>query len=434
MTTAGLSLEQAPPLSVPLRFFLTAPLFGMVAAATLLVAGPEALLSRWLPETLALTHLFVLGVLTMVMCGALFQMLPVLVGVRVLRPRLWGGICHLLLAGGTLTLATAFLTAAPFAFRLAMLLLGAALGLFIVVIGAGLLRAPRVHDSVRGMRWAVGGLAVTLGLGLALTLGHGWESFPILRVPLTDLHAGWGLLGWVALLITVVSWQVIPMFQMTPEYPALLRRWFPVAVFVLLAWQSVSAAIAWPGSPLPVAGLAAACASYAIWTLVLLGRRRRTIGDVNLWFWRLGMAALILAAPLALAVRLGMPPAGSRLTLAPALLFLTGFAFSVVNGMLYKIVPFLVWLHLQQRIGENPAARGRVAPPNMRAVIREPRARTQWWLHATGLVLLLGGLAAPVLLRPAALVWFASFALLFYNLSAAMLLYRSEAARIAACS
>ncbi|MBM5811692.1 MAG: hypothetical protein FJ191_06960 [Gammaproteobacteria bacterium] len=433
MTSAALSLEQAPPLSVPLRFFLTAPLFGMAAAAMLLLAGPDVLLSRWSPATLALTHLFVLGVLTMVMCGALFQMLPVLVGAHVRRPRLWGGICHGLLAGGTAALAAAFLTTAPLAFRCALMLLGGGLALFVVVLGGGLLRAPRVHDSVRGMRWAAGGLAVTVGLGLALTLGHAWASLPILRVPLTDLHLSWGLLGWVALLITVVSWQVIPMFQMTPEYPRWLRRWMPAAIFALLAWFSLSAAVTWPGSSLPLAGLAAACAGYAVWTLVLLAQRRRTIGDVNLWFWRLGMAALIAAALFALAGRFGLPPAASRLALAPALLFLAGFALSVVNGMLYKIVPFLVWLHLQQRIGEHPAARGQVAPPNMRAVIREPRARAQWWLHAAGLTLLLAGLAAPVLLRPAAVVWFASFALLGYNLFTAARLYRSEAARIAAC-
>lgn len=433
MSTA-LSLEQAPPLSVPLRFFLTAPLFGALASAVLLFAGPEALSSRWMPAALAVTHLFALGVLTMVMCGALFQMLPVLVGVRVLRPQLWGAICHVLLVGGTLALAGGFLTAAPLAFRLALLLLGAALGLFLVVIGAGLLRAPRVHDSVRGMRWAIGGLAITLALGIALTLGHGWESVPILRMPLTDLHLGWGLLGWVAMLIAVVSWQVIPMFQMTPEYPAALRRWLPATVFALLAWSSLSAWMAWPGSPLPMAGLAAACAAFAVWTLYLLSRRRRTVGDANLWFWRLGMVALLLAALLGVAARIEFPAGGTRFALAPGLLFLAGFAFSVMNGMLYKIVPFLVWLHLQQRIGENPAARGRIAPPNMRVVVREPRARAQWWLHIVALALLLAGLAVPVLLRPAALLWLASFAMLGYNLVAAALLYRRECARIAACT
>ena len=53
MNTAGLSLEQAPPFSVPLRFFLTAPWFLVLAAALILWEGPGIFASRWLPATLA---------------------------------------------------------------------------------------------------------------------------------------------------------------------------------------------------------------------------------------------------------------------------------------------------------------------------------------------------------------------------------------------
>ena len=54
---ALLSFEQSPPISAPLRFFLTAPLFGMLAGALLLWGGPDLLASRWTPGALALTHL-----------------------------------------------------------------------------------------------------------------------------------------------------------------------------------------------------------------------------------------------------------------------------------------------------------------------------------------------------------------------------------------
>jgi len=43
--------------------------------------------------------------------------------------------------------------------------------------------------------------------------------------------------------------------------------------------------------------------------------------------------------------------------LLAGLLFLIGFAVSVVTGMLYKIVPFLAWFHLQARLGYKPASR-----------------------------------------------------------------------------
>ena len=37
----GLSLDQAPPLSVPLRFFLTAPAFGVLGGLALALGGAE---------------------------------------------------------------------------------------------------------------------------------------------------------------------------------------------------------------------------------------------------------------------------------------------------------------------------------------------------------------------------------------------------------
>ena len=80
INTAGLSLEQAPPISIPFRFFLTAALFGFAASLLFFYIGPDLLVTRWSPLTLGFTHAFTLGVIAMVMCGAMTQMLPVLAG------------------------------------------------------------------------------------------------------------------------------------------------------------------------------------------------------------------------------------------------------------------------------------------------------------------------------------------------------------------
>ena len=72
---ASLSFEQAPPISVPFRFFLTAPLFGVAAGLLLIWFGADALASRWNAPTLALTHLLTVGFMLEAMCGALLQIL-----------------------------------------------------------------------------------------------------------------------------------------------------------------------------------------------------------------------------------------------------------------------------------------------------------------------------------------------------------------------
>lgn len=430
--TAALSLEQAPPLSVPLRYFLTAPLFGVAAAVLLFWQGPEIVISRWMPATLALTHLMVLGVLTMVMCGALFQLLPVLAGVRVTHPVRVGGLCHALLVSGSIALAVGFLGGGAVAFGVSIVMLGAAFGLFVFFVGNGVRAAPHRHDSVRGMGHALLALAITAVLGLMLAWGHARHGLPPWRVPLTNLHVAWGLPGWVLVLMAAVAWQVVPMFQMTAEYPAALRRGLTALLVLAVTVLSALSLLAPAWTAVPVGVLALLVGTFALRTLVLLARRRRARGDASLAFWRLSMVSLALTSVAAPLGQMLTGPAGDAAAFFAGVLFIAGAATSVIHGMLCKIVPFLVWLHLQQQLAACPGAIGRFTPPNMHAVLPEPRARIQFMAHALALVLLLAGLFFPALLRPAAVVWLVSFVMLGANLVLAARLYRDAQQRMRA--
>ena len=152
MTGPGLSLTQAPPIAVPLRFFLSAPLFGIAAAALLFWTGPGMWETRWSAPVLALTHLVTLGMLAMGMLGALMQMLPVLAGCPLPRPRLVSGVVHVLVSLGALALAGGFLLASPALTQLAMFALGAGLIFVAVLILLRLMRVSAHNRSAAAMR------------------------------------------------------------------------------------------------------------------------------------------------------------------------------------------------------------------------------------------------------------------------------------------
>ncbi|MCC7279812.1 MAG: hypothetical protein IT487_16055, partial [Chromatiaceae bacterium] len=105
INTRGLALDQAPPFPIPARFFLTAPLFAILAGLLLVWEGPALLASRWMPAALAAVHLITLGYLGQVMSGALLQLLPVVVGAPVPAVRWVGAVTHAGLALGALSLA-----------------------------------------------------------------------------------------------------------------------------------------------------------------------------------------------------------------------------------------------------------------------------------------------------------------------------------------
>lgn len=109
MFNQGLSLDQAPPISVPFRFFLTAPIFAILIGVLFLVYPAEVITNRFSNETIAIVHLFTLGVLSMIIFGAMQQMMPVLAGAPIKRARLFATIVHSSLTIGTLCFALKFL-------------------------------------------------------------------------------------------------------------------------------------------------------------------------------------------------------------------------------------------------------------------------------------------------------------------------------------
>lgn len=432
MYNADLALDKAPPIDAPFRFFLTAPLFGMGAAVLLVWFGPQALATRWTLPLLALTHLITLGVLAMVMVGAVVQMVAVVAGSPINHPRLLSGLVHIALVAGVVALGTALLGAGDGWMALAILFLGLGIAGFVVIALQTLMRAPRAHDTVLGMVLAVVSLAVTLGLGLSLAAGHAFESIPLQRFPLTDAHLGWGIAGWIGLLVVGVAFQVVPMFQITPNYPDWMRRWLIKVIFVGLLLWSIGDLLAFWVAPVWIwlarAGgvfLLAAFGAFAIITLRLQTQRRRRLPDVTTDFWRAGMIAVFIAGLVWLVAQIWPAFAGHHsYPLLLGTLLLGGFALSVVNGMLYKIVPFLVWFHLQNKMLTATSVT-LVRVPNMKQIVPDVWARRQLRVHLAALLLLLGATLYPLFLTHlAAVAFFISFALLFWNVLGASFIYR----------
>jgi hypothetical protein len=416
-----LSFEEGPSLSVPLRFFLTAPLFAIAAAAVMLWYGPAALLSRWAMPTLAATHLMTLGFLAMNMVGALMQILPVVAGVNLLAPKRTASVVFLLLGAGTVALSAAFLFFIPALFGVAGLLLGGAFLWLLVSIVPGLRRCTpgSAAATVNTIRLALMSLLVTVSLGLTLAVGLGWSlSWPVLQI--TDAHAAWGLVGWVGLLLMGVGFQVIPMFQATPVYPRAAS--FPLASLLaaMLAAWSLTALFdgEWVESLRSVLGfiILGSVFGFAVVTLWLLQRRRRPAAEATTLFWRVSMASLAACAPVYLSHLESRP-------LLLGILLIAGCGFSAVNGMLYKIVPFLLWYDLQSRSGLD-----RKSVPSIRLLSDDARARQQFWLHLASLLLLVGAAMVPEFLaRAAALMFGMSCLRLWWNLMKACLAYRRAA-------
>jgi hypothetical protein len=411
-----MQFEKSPSLALPLRFFLTAPLFALAAALLLGWHGAETLTSRWSPFPLALTHLLTLGFLMMSMAGALLQILAVVTGIVVPRLRLTAIVVHAALTAGTALLAAGFWLAQAPLFRLALPLLALALLWLVAACALGIWRSGGSSAILAAIRLALAALTVAVLLGLSMGSAFGWQ-FSLQLQQLTGLHVLWGLLGWVCLLMIGVAYQVVPMFQVTPSYPPRLMRWLAPALFVLLLLWSALETVDHRWQLAAEVPLAAGLALFALVTLHLQARRKRSERDVTVLFWRAGMLSLLGCVVLWAVGRI-WPGAAPAPVLLGAL-FLLGFAWSAINGMLYKIVPFLVWYHLQSQV----TARGIV--PNVKLILPEQRAFGQFMAHLAALALLLAAILWPgPLVQAAAVALAISSGWLWLNLVRAGSVYR----------
>ena len=428
---ADLSLQQAPPFSVPARFLVSAPLFGLIAALVLLWFGPDIISHRWTPEILAVTHFLTLGFLAMSMLGAMMQLMPVLMGMDIPRPVLFSSIIHTPLFLGSLCLGLAWLLQINQLFVLAMILLGFSFTTFVVVAIDRLLRSASRHVTRDMMMLALLALLITACLGIYLSMGYSVQTFPLAR-QLTDLHLSWGLFGWVLLLIMAVAYQVIPMFQITDEYPALHQRWMGWSVFTALL--GLSLAYIWPIETIRFLFtilLASCLLIFALTTLWVLHKRRRQLVDTTMRFWQLAMISLLLLTLswlIPTIMHLDLP------VFLLGVLMIHGFAMTTINGMMYKIMPFIIWLHLSvhnKNLRDKGKRKSQVKVPHMRKIIPEAAGVWQFRCHLSSLVLLIVATIWPLwFYYPAALMFAIAQAFLLFNLLKAVHFYNIKIAEL----
>lgn len=365
--------RQGLPAWMPLRFLLTgvgaAAVFGLLLPWLL----PEALSAPQAPHILALVHLATLGWLTMVVLGALQQLLPVIL-VTPLRGSLPARLAYPVYAAGVLLLISGFALNRP-----PLLAVGGSLVVLAVLALVGVLGVTMRHAtthplSLRYLVAALGYLVVVVALGLTLALNL---QFGFLGAALTHLllaHVLLGVVGWLTTMLMGVSYTLARLFALAHRHDDCWGR----IVFVLLNVGVMGLALGFTMSwPVAVLALPGACLVAAVWLYaadfvrLLRGRLRKALEPTQ-YCAAAGAAYLVVLVPGGLVVAL-VGWGDTRLVTALGLAALVGWLGQNTLGYLYKIVPFLVW---QDRFG---ARVGRERVPLMRDLVRASWAWASFW-------------------------------------------------------
>ena len=382
---SGLAFASAPRPSLPMRFLIAALAWGAVAGLWLAWQGEITLLSRWTPATLVLVHVFALGLLGNAMLGSLVQFLPVAAGSPLPGTRVVPWLHAAFNAGLVLLLAT--FAASSHALALpAGGLLGGSLAIFVLLALVAVIRGKGARVVREGIGLALLASIATAALGLLLLAARtGWRG-PA-AAGMVDVHAAFGVIGWVLGLLAAVGGVTLPMLQGTRALPTPALRTWQIALVLTLGIGVATQAGVLPGGAWRLAAWPPA--AFALAVCVLQARAPHRRNPVLRRFWQAGCACLFAASLLALRPDVPLVPLG-------VLVLGVGLPLLVV-GMALEITAFLTWIALRQRVPRG------VRVPGVGSLFEEADRRRAFVLHAVAGAWLVAAAFAPALARSAGL-------------------------------
>lgn len=383
--------------------YFAAGLLSLLAAEAMMSVGfgfpAEALRA---PATLVLIHLVTIGWLSLTMCGALCQFIPVLTE-RPLHSN-WLPLPALgLLMTGLITLVLGFLRLEG-RLQIDLPLLSVAA----VVLGAGfalvIWNLARTLWSARPLALpaqfvatglvAVGATA-TLGMIFALVLDQTMTGSVLVLIHsgALPIHIVAGLGGWLTITTMGVSYRLLAMFMLAPDVADASGRatlWCAAAALGITVACGLAAVLA----EMSLAAVLAMGLVLAMAALVLYGRdvlqlyrarRRRTL-ELNSRMGGVALANLALSA--VLCVVLAALGRFSEHVGAVVFLFAFGWLSGLMLAQMYKIIAFLTWLEVY-----GPVL-GKAPTPRVQDLVAEQPAMRWFVLFFAGVWAATGALLA----------------------------------------
>jgi hypothetical protein len=331
---------------------------------------------------LAFVHLATLGFIGSMIIGVSYQLVPVVLQTSLASVRL-GRLSFWSYLGGLVTFFLSLWNVWLPGLAIGGSLLAVTFALYIGVVGTTFARAT-YHDSI-GWHIAVGlasgGAGMTLGVLLAFNKDSGMlgREYP----GILAAHVVMMLAGWVGVTFTGVAYRLVCMFTLAEKHFRPRWAWTELALTGGGAWLlALRFALGWP-SFVGQVGAVMILTGYALFALHLqrlYRNRKRRAFDIHIPFVVAAVTvAITAAAMLALGLILHERP-NDPWWVATTWLTIFGVAGTAIQGLLYKISTFLIWL---KRYG--PVA-GKQAVPKVEQLYSRSLAMTGWGLWLAALV------------------------------------------------
>jgi len=385
MQPAGIATKMSPSFKMVSKYFI-ATIVTFVVLNALLLANYMSITGHYFqPKILALVHIATLGWITMIIFGAMFQLVPVVLEVRLYSEKLaevqfWVyvvGVIGLVFGFGFfkvglhLTISAALVT-------IAMLM-------FVFNIIATMTQVTKWNFTGIHILASLVYLTLTAITGLLLSINLGYPFISRIHLDYLKIHAHLGFVGWVSMVIMGVTYKLIPMFSLSHGYSLTPSKWAFGLVNVGLLGAVVEMTLGKETALLYiyVAMLVIGILLFLFQIYLILKYRVRKVLDIGLRHSVVSFIALLLVTALGafLAVsNVSNNTMRENLILVYGFLILFGYISMLIVGQMYKIVPFLVWFHkYSSKVGLQPV-------PMLKDMFSEKIASVEFWMMNVALL------------------------------------------------
>lgn len=399
---------------VVLPFYFYAALAFLAGTVLLFDAVPVFSGHFFHPKLLAVTHCMALGWGTMMIMGAAHQLVPVLIEGK-LYSNLAAYLSFGLAALGIPLLIYGFYTfSLGHTAQLGGILIVASIVVYMINLAMSMAQSNNENVHAVFVFTATLWLLATASLGLALLFN--FTTLFMLKDSLgyLSLHAHMGIVGWFLLMIMGVGSKLIPMFLIS-KYTNTRLLWaiFILINLALLSFVFLNLFIA-PGilHLLPLLAGGSAVALFGYYCFASAKDRIRKKVDEQMKLSLLSVLLLLIPMVLLLLVVGSLfvyQKQQNTLVLAYGFLVFFGWISSIILGMSFKTLPFIVWnkvYHQQVGLGTTP---------NPKDLFNSTLFRIMALSYVPGILIFTSGILfrLPVLLQIGAAGLFISA--LFYN-------------------
>ena len=409
----NIAAPYTPPFKVVRRYFIASAIAFVLLNGLLLFNYQHIQGHHFQPRILTFVHLAVLGWATMTIMGAMTQLVPVILETSLYSVRMarWGLWLYLFGASGIVSHFW-FLPAGGLGMVSAAVTAFIPIFLFVLNIGLTMSRVKSINITVAHIIAAITYLTTVATIGLLLGINLGAPFFTGNHLSYLALHAVFGFAGWFSMVIMGVSYRLLPMFTLSHTY----RTWPGWWAFGLVNFGILGIVVEFiVGNPFYSSVLiAAGLFMFAYQVRLILGGRMRKSLDLGLRHAVLAYGYMPVAAMLGVYIALGhiVPDIQQRFVLIYGFTIIFGCITFLVIGMMYKIVPFLVWFHkYSDKVGKEKV-------PLLKDMFSEKVGNIQFWLITTGVpVVILGfSIENQIIVASGLSVMFAASLLFGYNM------------------